>query len=326
MKYCSITGFLMLCAVLLQSQTIDKAKLDNLFLNLEQKQKGMRCISIFEGGKEIYHFAIGYADVKSKIKPTINTKYKLGSVTKMFTATVIMQLVDEGKLRLNSTLYAFYPELPNARQITVEQLLKHNSGLTDKKFQQWQRDGKDFKLSKKSEYANVNYGLLSVIAEKVEKSDFGTVLRSRIFEPCNLKNTFYGNLPDSVGDQAKSYVFSKGWKLVEPGNLLDAAGAGAIVSTPSDVNTFLFYLFSGKIVSPKALAQMQVTVDGYGSGMMKVYFYEHQAYTHAGQIEGFQARTFWFPENFLSVTYCSNGVVVPIDDLLKEVLSICFKK
>jgi CubicO group peptidase (beta-lactamase class C family) len=172
----------------------------------------------------------------------------------------------------------------------------------------------------------VNYGLLSVIAEKVEKLAFGTIVRSRVFEPCGLQNTYYGNIPDSIVDMAKSYVFSKGWQAVEPGNLLDAAGAGAIISTPADVNTFLFYLFSGKIIPTKELLQMQETVEGYGSGMMKVQFYEHQAYTHAGQIEGFQARTFWFPDNFVSVTYCSNGVVVPIDEVLKDVLSIYYKK
>lgn len=204
--------------------------------------------------------------------------------------------------------------------------MKHRSGLADKKFLIWESNGKDFKLAKKAEYANVNYVLLSEIAERTEKTGFAAMLSSWIFKPCHLKNTFYGNLPDSIGDEAKSYYFSSGWQLVDPSDLSDPAGAGAIVSTPTDINTFLFHLFSGKLVTPNSLSQMKEIVDGYGSGMMKVYFGDKIAFSHAGQIDGFQSRAVFFTKENFSMTYCFNGIAMPLDKILIAALSIYFEK
>ena len=242
----------------------------------------------------------------------------------MFTATIIMQLVAAGKLDLNSKLDPYFPEIPHAKQITIGQLLKHHSGLTDQKFQVWQQNGKGFSLTKKAEYANVNYGLLSEIAQRVTKTSFASLLQSGIIEPCQLKNTFYGPPPDSIHDEAKSYYYSSKWNLVEPGDLSSAAGAGAIISTPTDLNSFLFQLFSEKLTPPDALSEMKRIADGYGSGMMQVYWGEKMAFSHAGQINGFQSRVVFFPEDNFSVSYCFNGVATSLDNIF-EVLRICFR-
>jgi CubicO group peptidase (beta-lactamase class C family) len=322
----SIIGLLLFAAILLRAQSFEKSKMDSLLLNISRSEKGMGSISIFEHENEIYQFTLGYADLKSRIKPTLNTKYRIGSVTKMFTATIIMQLIAEGKLSLQTTLFTYFPEIPHARQITIEQLLKHRSGLTDKKFQVWQQDGRDFKLAKKSEYANVNYGLLSKIAEQTVKTRFEDLLIARVFKPCHLKNTFYGNLPDSISGEAKSYFYDSGWKQVAPSDLSFSAGAGAIISTPTDINAFLFHLFSGKLVPPNSLLQMEQIIDGYGSGMMKIHFGDRIAFSHAGQIDGFQSRAMFFTAENLSITCCFNGVTMPLDQILIAVLSIYFKK
>lgn len=326
MKNCFLVGLLVFSVVLLKAQTFDKSKMDSLFLSIAKHEKGMGSISLFEHEKEIYQFAFGFADLKSRVKPTKNTKYRIGSVTKMFTATIVMQLIAERKLSLHTTLFSYFPEIPHAKEITVEQLLKHQSGLTDKKFLIWKRDGKGFKLAKKAEYANVNYVLLSEMAERAEKTGFAAMLSTRIFGPCNLKNTFYGNLPDSIGDVAKSYFFSSGWQLVDPSDLSSPAGAGAIVSTPTDINTFLFHLFSGKLVPQNSLSQMEKIVDGYGSGMMKIHFGDKIAFSHAGQIDGFQSRAVFFKAENFSISYCFNGVAMPLDKILIAALSIYFKK
>ena len=326
MKNYLLIGILVFAALHLKAQTFDKSKMDSLFLSVARHEKGMGSISLFEHEKEIYQFSFGYADRKSRLKPTKNTKYRIGSVTKTFTATIIMQLIAEGKLSLQTTLSTYFPDIPHAKQITVEQLLKHRSGLTDKKYLIWEMYGKDFKLLKKPAYANVNYVLLSEIAERIEKSGFGVILSARIFGPCNLKNTFYGNLPDSIKDEAKSYYFSSGWKLVDPSDLRSPAGAGAIVSTPTDLNTFLFQLFSGKLVPPNALAEMEKTMDGYGSGMMQIQYGDKIAFSHAGQIDGFQSRAVFFKAENFAISYCFNGVAMPLDKVLIEVLSIYFKK
>ncbi len=310
----------------LPAQTFDPSKIDKVFSEIAKNNQGMGSISLFEHGQEIYHYSFGFADLKNRVKPGPDTQYGIGSVTKMFTATIILQLVAEGKLNLNSTLSPYYPEIPHAKRITIEQLLQHRSGLTDQKFQKWLSNGKDFKQTTKAEYANVNYGLLSIVAEKVENQDFGAILSARIFKPCKLKNTFYGKPPDSIGNLAKSYYFSSGWKSVPSGDLLSAAGAGAIVSNPTDLNSFLVHLFSGQLLPQNSLAQMQRIVDGYGSGMMQIHFAEKIAYSHAGQIAGFQSRIAYFPKEDFAISYCFNGVAMSLDKMLVDVLQIYFNR
>lgn len=112
-------------------QTFNKAKMDSLFNALETNNKAMGSICISKDGKEIYSKAIGHSfiDGESKTKADVNTKYRIGSISKMFTATLIFQLIDEKKLTLNDKLDKYFTQLPNATKITIEQLLGHRSGL-----------------------------------------------------------------------------------------------------------------------------------------------------------------------------------------------------
>jgi D-alanyl-D-alanine carboxypeptidase len=169
-------------------------------------------------------------------------------------------------------------------------------------------------------------GCCRSLPRKRKKTGFAEILATRIFEPCNLKNTYYGNLADSIGDEAKSYYYASGWQAIEPGDLSLAAGAGAIVSTPTDLNTFLFHLFSGKLLPPSSLAHMKAIEDGYGSGMMQVHYYDQVAFSHAGQIDGFQARSTFFVADNVAISYCFNGVAMPLDKVLIAVLGIYYKK
>lgn len=308
----------------LSAQSFQVSKMDSLFLEIERNGKGMGSISVFENGEEVYQKSIGYADLNKRIKPVKNTKYRIGSITKTFTATIIMQLVDEKKLKPDTKLSVYFPEIPHSNNITIAQLLRHSSGLSDKKYLIWQYKGKVFNLEKKPVYANVNYVLLAEIAEKIEKETFKEILNTRIFQPCHLKNTYYGNKPDSIKDEALSYRKPPKWLLVPPNDLNDSAGAGAIVSTPTDINTFYHHLFTGKLVSENALQEMKKTVSGYGMGMMKVYYKEEEAFSHSGGIDAFESTAAFFPGKKVSITYISNGTVIPVNDILIAVLRICF--
>ena len=101
------------------AQTFDKAKLDSFFSLLEKNNKGMGSISIFKEGKEVYTKSIGYADVEHGLKADNETVYRIGSISKTFTATMVMQLVESGKLALEDKLSKFYPDVPNAEKITI---------------------------------------------------------------------------------------------------------------------------------------------------------------------------------------------------------------
>src|SRR5215469_15273243 len=113
------------------AQTLDKAKLDQFFDRLAEKNKAMGSLTIAKEGKVLYTRAIGYSQIDgTEKKPlTAATRYRIGSITKMFTAVMILQLVEDGKLKLTDTLDKFFPQIPNAKNITIVQILSHRSGI-----------------------------------------------------------------------------------------------------------------------------------------------------------------------------------------------------
>src|SRR2546427_2699988 len=119
------------------AQTLDKAKLDQFFDRLAEKNKAMGSLIIAKDGNVLYTRAIGYSQINgTEKKPlTAANRFRIGSITKMFTAAMILQLVEEGKLKLTDTLDKFLPQVPNAKKITIVQILSHRSGIPKRREQ-----------------------------------------------------------------------------------------------------------------------------------------------------------------------------------------------
>src|SRR3954447_8400489 len=115
------------------AQTLDKAKLDQFLDRLAAKNKGIGSLTLAKDGKVLYSRSFGYSQINGNDrKPlTAETKYRIASITKMFTAVMIFQLIEEEKLRLTDTLDKFFPHIPNAARIIIGQMLKHRSGIHD---------------------------------------------------------------------------------------------------------------------------------------------------------------------------------------------------
>src|ERR1041384_100298 len=113
------------------AQTLDRAKLDQFFDRLAEKNKAMGSLTIAKDGHVLYTRAIGYSRINgTEKKPlTAANRFRIGSITKMFTAAMILQLVEDGKLKLTDTLDKFLPQVPNAGKITIAQILSHRSGI-----------------------------------------------------------------------------------------------------------------------------------------------------------------------------------------------------
>src|SRR5882724_3035093 len=111
------------------AQTLDKAKLDQFFDRLAEKNKAMGNLTIAKDGKVLFTRAIGYSQINPKKPLTAANRFRIASITKMFTAAMILQLVEEGKLKLTDTLDKFFPQVPNAQKITIAQILAHRSGI-----------------------------------------------------------------------------------------------------------------------------------------------------------------------------------------------------
>jgi D-alanyl-D-alanine carboxypeptidase len=341
--------FFLLCSFgILHSQNLNKPKLDSLFNVLSEKNKAMGSVALSKNGKIIYSRAIGYSLISDKEKAfaTTNTKYRIGSITKIFTAVMIFQLVEEGKIKLETTLNNYFPKIPNADKITIGNLLNHRSGLynftndslfgtrfeksitRDEMLDMISKFKVDFQPNEKAAYSNTNYVLLGYIIENICGKSYKEILDERIVSKIGLANTYYGGKTNVKNSESYSYNFENGkWKQHWETDMSIPGGAGGIISNPIDLTKFMDALFSGKLVSEKSLTLMKTVTDGYGMGIFQMPFYEKKTFGFSGQIDGFSSMLSYFPEDNLSVAYISNGEVSQMmNDILIGVLLIYFNK
>lgn len=325
-----------------QKSNFNQAKMDSLFILLAQEDKAMGSLAIWESNKRVYQRAIGLADMEKAQKARPDTRYRIGSISKTFTAVLIMQLVEQGKLSLDTPLANFFPKFKNADAITVEHLLRHRSGLpnfTDAPdFATWMSKDisredllkkilspeNDFAPNEKAAYSNTNYVLLTMIIEQVYQKDFDPILQMQICQPLGLKATYLGGKIDPNKQEARPYQKLNEWLPTPETHPSVPLGAGAIVSTPNDLCQFFTALFEGKLLSQQSLEQMQTLVEDYGMGLFKYPFHEKYAFGHTGGIDGFQSIAAYFPEEKVAIAYTSNGVDIPRNDILIGALSIYF--
>lgn len=316
--------------------------IDSLFNRIEQYDKGMGSVSVFKNGNKVYGRNYGFSSLEDSVKNDATTLFRIGSVSKTFTATLIFKLIEEGRLTLSDPLSKWFPLFGNARAITLQHLLSHQSGLynftNDEAFLSWNTSAQTretllaklvrypnvFMPGTKTEYSNTNYLLLTWIAEMASGESYAQLLKRVITDPLQLKQTF-SNQP--VGSNvASSYTRIKEWKKETPTHESIPLGAGALLSTPDDLNQFIHGLFSGKIIRESSLNKMTTITPEttLGMGFFKAPFYERSAYGHTGGIDGFQSRMFYFPTDSVSVAITSNAVVFPLNDIMIAILSKMF--
>ncbi|WP_396141345.1 serine hydrolase domain-containing protein [Flavobacterium sp.] len=321
-------------------------KIDSLLSYLNKNDKFMGSLCIREGENVVFNKAYGFADVDKNIAADRMTKYKIGSVTKTFTAVMIMQLIEEKKLNLQTKLNRFYPKIPNAEKITIYDLLHHRTGIVDyingdsitakniyrfhskEEMIQKMTDYKPlFEPGTKHEYSNSNYNLLGYIIETLTKKSYAENIQTRIVKKANLLNTYFpqGKIDTSVGE-SYSYLFNgTKWEKVEEWENSIAYSAGAIISTPADLTRFMYALFDGKLIKPSSLEQMKEIKEGYGKALMQFPFGERRFYGHTGGIENFRAVVGYYPTEKLGISLIVNGDNFNRNDIMIGILSIYYK-
>lgn len=337
-----------LCCFMLSSlvyaQNFDKQKLDLYFTTLEQNNKFMGSVAVSQNGKIIYTRSIGFSGVESNIRSNENTKYRIGSISKTFTAVLVLKAVEEKKLNLTQTIKNIFPSIPNADKITIENLLNHRSGIHDftdeDNFKIWKtqsrtetemtaviaKGGSDFEPESKAEYSNSNYVLLTYILEKSFKQSYPELLKKYITKPLGLKNTYFGGPIITTSNECMSYAFADGWKASDKTAMSIALGAGGIVSTSGDLVQFSDALFEGKILKKESLEKMKIITEGFGLGLMQTPFYERIGYGHRGGIDKFTSVFSYFPDDKISFALTSNGSNYNSNEVPLAVLSAVFDK
>jgi len=326
-----------------RAQQVNTAKLDSFFNILDSNQKAMGTFIVSKNDKQVYQRSLGFREVK---KDTLwadsLTRYRIGSITKVFTATLIFQFIEEGKLSLDTRLASFYPKIPGAGEITIGQLLSHRSGLmdfvNDLKDKRWIANqhprsqildsiaGKPthFSPGSKQLYCNSGYLLLAGIIEKISGKSYPRVLDSRIVKKLGLNHTISG-VPNNEGIlEARAYGMKDRWTAITDIYFPNVIGVGDMLSTPADLLKFLAALPSGKLISKNSFAQMCSFDNEHfsGMGLVKVPFYEQSGYGHNGATFGSFSMLCSFPSSGISIALSMNGQGYSLNEMTIAMLSI----
>ncbi len=325
----------LLSYVSIHSQKINKTKLDSLFSTLDNKVMGSMVIT--KNNKKVYSNSIGYSSIDKKLKNSNKTKYRIGSITKMYTAVMIFQLIDNKKLDIKTSLAAYFPNIKNAQKITIGNLLNHTSGIFNftnhKNFNPYlaqtheqmlttiEKFKPDFEPNSQTAYSNTNFILLGYILENIYDNSYARILESHIVNKLGLKNTYFGSIISSENNEAFSYTYNKEWKKSKETDMSLPHGAGAIVSTPDELTIFMNALMEGKLISQKSFKRMIPLKNGLGYGIGQFSVYDKILFGHNGGIDGFTSLLIYEPKEKISIAFTSNGSTLDIKDIVIDGLT-----
>jgi CubicO group peptidase (beta-lactamase class C family) len=344
MKRIHWIGWMLVMTPALWAQSFDRAKLDQYVDALEQNQKFMGSIAVMRNDTLLYTRSAGYSDLEKGIKAHAGSKYRIGSISKTFTTVLVMKAVEKNKLRLSQTIETFFPSIPHASSITIQHLLSHRSGIhnftDDENFLSWNtqpksesemmaiivKGGSDFLPDAKAAYSNSNFVLLTYILEKIYQQSYADLLQTQIIKPLQLKDTYLGGKIQTQKQECNSYAFLGQWQLQPETDMSIPLGAGAIVSTASDLVRFSQALFNGKLLSAESLALMKTMREGFGLGLFQIPFYDKKGYGHTGGIDGFHSVYSYFSDGNISYALVANGTNYNTNLISIAVLSAIFNK
>jgi CubicO group peptidase (beta-lactamase class C family) len=340
----SLFTFMLALPAFAQHDSAKFRKIDSLLTYLYTNNKFMGSIAIQEKGEIVFEKAYGFAEVETKTPANPKTKYKVGSITKMFTSAIIFQLIEEKKLTLDTKLSEFFPKIKNAEKITIGDMLNHKSGIynyTDNpdfdSYKTKLQNRKDmvtriesypavFEPGTKAEYSSSNYLLLGYIIQDITQKPYKDNVMTRLVAKAGLKNTYYFSKINPKKNEAYSYSFADGkWTRTEEWSESSAGAAGALESTPSDLTKFAKALFDGKIIKKESLDKMTTIDMGFGKGIFAYPFIERKFFGHNGGIESFSSVLGYYPKDDLAISVLMNGDDYSTNELMIGVLSCYYK-
>ncbi|ABM01124.1 serine hydrolase [Shewanella amazonensis] len=318
-------------------------RLHRAFDDIRSQSDFMGSVVLMHSGKVIFSDSSGFDDISKNEKSTTHSAYLIGSVSKTYTAALVLKAVDEQKLTLEQTLEAFFPTLENGHLISIKNLLQHTSGIGNytkkgKGFFDYRTEnqssesmlnrilalGSDFEPGTKAEYSNSNYYLLALILEKVYQKSFGEILSEKITTPLNLTQTVH--VRDTHQTQ-HSYSFDNGqWSMFPASNMSVGLGAGSIKATPTEVAIFYNALFNGEIIPLPLVDTMKQTKNGFGLGIKPIDFFDKQGFGHGGTFDAYNAMAAYFPQEKMTLVLASNGSNDNFHDTYQQMLKSYFNQ
>jgi CubicO group peptidase (beta-lactamase class C family) len=312
-------------------------------------------VIVVKDGKTILRKAYGLADVEHKQPLASDTVMRLGSLTKQFTSTAILMLVEEGKIKLDDDITVYLPDYPSqGKKVTIEHLLTHTSGIVsytskpgfaagmqkDVSVQQmvdsFKNDPLEFAPGSRYRYNNSGYFLLGAIIEKVSGQTYDKFVEQRIFVPLGMTRTAYEGHERAKAPRALGYARTPdGYRPAPPLSMTQPYAAGSLVSTVDDLARWDAAVSSGKLLkaaswqrafTPYTLSTGSST--GYGYGWEAGKLRGAQLIAHGGNINGFNAYALRLPADKVYVAVLSNigAGLEPASDAAARIAAIAIGK
>ncbi|MBN8682595.1 MAG: beta-lactamase family protein [Chitinophagales bacterium] len=301
-----------------------------------------------KGDQVIANQAFGLSDREQKTSNRPDTRYKIASITKAFTAVLILQLYEQGKLDLGQSIGAYWPEYkgPGRDSVTLHQLLTHSSGI-----QNCEAQGLDIyaqphssadildkycsgplvnKPGSQFSYNNGDYMILGKIIENIYKKPFAEVLQSRILKPAGMTNTEW--YKTGKARTAKTYLYNDSlqtWQPDAPFYIENYGAAGALCSTTADLLKFSKALFGGTLLEAETLALMTTPYPQFWNTAYGVWVSEKEyagqtlkVVERYGSIQGANTLLAYFPEKQLTLVLLANSDACNLGLLADEIVRI----
>jgi len=307
-------------------------------------------ILVAHDGRPVFGRAYGIADRRSNRPNTLDTRFTLASMGKMLTATAIAQLVEQGRVALDSPIVRYLPDYPNqrfARTATVRHLLSHRSGLGS----YWNRlyeqrratlttvashlplfaaDSIPFAAGARFRYSNAGFQVLGLIIERVSGQSFYDYVREHVFAPAGMTSTGYYGPSGEVAGGAVGYSRSgpnAPWRDNLGSREIKGGPAGGGYSTVGDLLRFAQALTDGRLMRPETLELFTTpasAANSYGLGFVTRIHHGHAGFGHSGGAPGMGTNLLVVPDLKYVVVILTNGdppLMQSVDDLVTEVVT-----
>ena len=305
------------------------------------------CILITKNEKIIFDYCYGYANQSFEIPNESSIKFKIGSVSKQFTATAILILEQNGLLKTTDTIARYFPKSPNAKKITIQQLLTHTSGITDiynvTDFNKLSNQKKsiaelatlvldselEFDPGSQYQYSNGGYAILAEIIEKVSGTSYQEFLTMSIFEPLKMTATGHNRINEVVPNLAVGYD-PLNYDKVKITDLLDPEllkGSGSLYSTVNDLSIWIRSIKNRSFLTKESYNKLLNDYGhNYGLGISVYRSFDENVFGHDGRVNGFIADYLHYKESNVSIVILGNIQTGVADFFRRDIAAIVFGK
>ncbi|TDR22588.1 serine hydrolase domain-containing protein [Marinicella litoralis] len=349
--------FVMVClwAFVAQSQAkSDGRQIDQILHDLFGQAGPGGAALVVKDGKTIYRKAFGMANLELNVKMTPEHIFRVGSITKQFTAVAILQLVEAGKIDLDADITEYIKDYPtHGHHISIKHLLNHTSGIKSYTgMSKWdhevhkkdftpsalidffKNEPMDFAPGEQFKYNNSGYILLGHIIELVSGESYADYIENHIFKPLNMNHSSYGSTSKIINNRAYGYAQADGeYKNADFLSMTQPYAAGSLLSTVDDIHTWYKAIMADQVISQESRAmahQMGVLNNGekigYGFGWNIGNLQGSPMIEHGGGINGFLTASLILPQENVFVAVFSNCMCNYPGDAVNEIAAIVIDK